>query len=222
MAEIEGKDGGRPEWVKRWKPGEPLPWAKFDWARWLATPALRRLTPEQRGRFMDVWAATHGTKTPGVMTEEDVRGWAGYSPAEWRLHREAFAQVFNTTRQRGKWRLEDVIETWKASMRVAKRSSERARKAAETRHEKSVSANGLSTASNAPSTQRADQRLEKRGVDKSQRPTVPEAQSENGSAGHSPVAADGTVAVSELLGRVLRTSCADDTGGTAPPSRGAA
>lgn len=227
MAEIEGKDKGRPEWVKRWKPGEPLPWAKFDWARWLATPALRRLTPEQRGRFMDVWAATHGTRTPGVMTEEDVRGWAGYSSVEWKLHREAFAQVFNTTRQRGKWRLEDVVETWKASMRVARRTSERARKAAETRHEKSAVAKGLKPASNAPSTRQADQRLETQpfGLREIERSPVPDPDARSaqaGSAGHSPVASGGTVAVSDLLGRALRAGCADGPDGTARASGGGA
>ncbi len=131
----------------RWKAGEPLPWAKWFWRDWLASPAVRRLTPEQRGRFVDVWSATHGTKTPGVMTEEDVRCWAGYGPKEWEQVRGVFAQVFNTTRQRGKWRLEDVIETWKASQERSKRYQKRARKAVEIRSRNRSSGNGITTRS---------------------------------------------------------------------------
>jgi hypothetical protein len=223
----EGKDGGRPEWGKRWKPGEPLPWAKFDWARWLANPALRRLTPDQRGRFMDVYANTHGTRTPGVMTEEDVRGWAGFTREEWRGQREAFAPVFNTTRRKGKWLLEDVIETWKASISVAKRTYKRARKGGETRARNAAERNGIGPTSSAqgsaPAQLRAQQRLDVRGLEQRQRPTVPEVRSaQPGSAGHSPVASDGTVAVSDLLGRALRAGYADGTDGTAPPSGGGA
>ena len=231
MAEIEdGRDArekGRPEWVKRWKPGEPLPWAKFDWARWLANPSLRRLTPEQRGRFMDVYAATHGTRTPGVMDEDDVRGWAGYSREEWKANRAAFEPVFNTSRRRGKWLLEDVIEVWKASMLVARRTHNRAVKGGETRARKLKGGNGKGATSTALSTQPAqlgaEQRLDVRGVDQSQRPTVPEVHTaQAGITGHSPGDSGGTVAVSALLERTLRVGCADGLDGTDPRSRGAA
>lgn len=231
MAEIEGKDKERPEWVKRWKPGEPLPWAKFDCARWLADPSIRLLTPEQRGRFMDVWAVTHRTKTPGDMTEEQVRAWAGYTPAEWKLNREAFEQVFNTTRKRGRWLLPDVIETWKASMKVAKRNHERARRAADSRSRNVAERNGMKSTSSAPSTRQAvlgaEQKLETQpsGLREIERSPVPDSDARSaqpGSAGHSPVASGGTVAVSDLLGRALRAGCADGPDGTARASGGGA
>lgn len=222
----DAKDGGQVEWGNRWKPGEPLPWAKFDWARWLSWPEVRRLTPDQRGRLMDVWANTHGTKTPGVMTEEDVRLWAGYAREEWKRHRDAFARVFNTTRQKGKWRQEEWIEVWKASERVARRTFERARKGGETRarNAKAGKGDGSSSSARAPAQAQPglDQRL--RGVEvESQRPSVPDGElrsAQQGSAGHSPVAAGGTVAVSDLLGRALRAGSADGTDGTAPRSGG--
>lgn len=229
-------DERKPEWSgPRWKPGEPLPWAKFDWSRWLARPELRCMTPEQRGRFMDIWAATHGTKTPGVMTEEQARGWAGYTPADWRANREAFAALFNTTRTPGKWRLEDVIETWKASMTVARRTHERAVKAAETRHGKGPGRNGLGATSNAPSNARstrqavlgADQMLDTTtfggGETEITRSAVPDpGERQPDSNGHSPVAVGGTDAeISALLRGALRASGTDGMDGTERSGGGA-
>jgi len=102
------------------KPIEPWPWAKFWWKDWLADPKLNRLTLEQRGRFMDVFASTHGTDTPGVMDEEDVRTWAGYSVKEWTEVRDLFARVFSLKRRRNKWVLEAVLRDYEASVEAAK------------------------------------------------------------------------------------------------------
>lgn len=164
---------------------------------------------------MDVFANTHGTRTPGVMTEEDVRLWAGYTREEWKANREAFAHVFNTTRQRGKWRLEDVVDVWKASMMVARRNHERARKAAGSRSRNATGRSEMTSTSSAPSSAPstrqaqlgADQMLETQpfGLRESEKPSVPEVRAvEGGSAGHSPAASGGTVAVPALLERALR------------------
>lgn len=226
------KGRSRPKRSNWWKPGEALPWAKFWWADWLHDPYKRAMTPDQRGRFMDVRAATHGTRTPGVMTEEQVRCWAGYSPAEWRANREAFLPLFNVTRTKGKWRLEDVIETWRASLRIAKTNHVRAVKAAGVRSQNAAGRNGITPTSSAPSNRQAqlgaDQMLEVEsqpfGLKEVERPSVPDGETRSAQAGidgHSPVDSGGTVAVSDLLGRALRAGSADGTGGTDPRSKGA-
>lgn len=229
-------DERKQEWSRpRWKPGGPLPWAKFFWTAWLSNPAILALSWEQQGRFMRVWASTHGTKTPGVMTEDQVRGWAGYAPAEWRANREAFVALFNTTRTPGKWRLEDVIEIWKASHTVAVRKRERAVKAAETRHGKRPGRNGLGATSNAPSNARstrqavlgADQMLDTTtfggGEIEITRSAVPDPGDwQPDSNGHSPVAVGGTDAeISALLRGALRASGADGMDGTKRSGGGA-
>ena len=66
----------------------------FYWADWLTDPAVRALSREERGGYIDVLAFTQQTSTPGVMTEDDVRGWSGYSVAEWAEHRSAMARCF--------------------------------------------------------------------------------------------------------------------------------
>ena len=96
---------------------QPLWWAQFEWQWWLTNADVRRLTKEQRGAFMDVWAMTHGTKSPGVMTEEDVRAWAGYSTAEWKHHREAFKRLFTVTRS-AKWLLTTVRDSYEEGLRA--------------------------------------------------------------------------------------------------------
>ena len=100
-----------------------MPWARFWWKDWLADPKLNRLSLEQRGRFMDVFASTHGTDTPGVMDEDDVRVWAGYSVKEWADVRELFAKLFTVKRRPNKparWVLERVREDHEASVEAAK------------------------------------------------------------------------------------------------------
>jgi uncharacterized protein YdaU (DUF1376 family) len=67
---------------------------------------------------MDVFASTHGTDTPGVMDEDDVRAWAGYSPKEWADVREVFSRLFNLRKRRGKWILTRVREDHEASKEI--------------------------------------------------------------------------------------------------------
>lgn len=117
---MKGTDEKRAAAPRRMRSTEiALPWGRFYWRDWMSDPRIRRLSFDQRGRFMDVWAATHGTRTPGLMTEDDVRAWAGYDPKDWRLHRDVFAQVFAIGKD-GKWRLVDVIREFKASIEAAK------------------------------------------------------------------------------------------------------
>lgn len=237
MAEIdEGrttKGRSRPDWSSKWRPGEPLPWVRFWWQRWLSDPLLLALSPEQLGRFVRVFAASLGTKTPGIMTEDQVRNWAGYSAAEWRANREAFLPLFNTTRTKGKWRIEHLIEDWKASLTVAKRGHERARKGGEARARKSKgdNAGGPTSTAQAPAQavlgqqQMSDTETQPFGLREIERSTVPDPEprsAQAGSPGHSPVASGGTVAVSDLLGRALRAGCADGPDGTARASGGGA
>jgi hypothetical protein len=105
----------------RLKPGERLPWGRFWWKEWVGDPAIRRLTRDQRGALADVRAFTYGTATPGVMTEEDVRAWSGYSPEEWKKVRDVFALAFKTRRGSKTWKLPDIIEDYAASLAVYNR-----------------------------------------------------------------------------------------------------
>lgn len=120
----QGGSSGR----ARWKPGEVLPFGRFWWKDWLGDPAIRRLTPEQRGRFMDVRAATYGTATPGEMTEADVQKWAGYTPDEWKKVREDFKRCFKVKGSLRRWFLEDIRADHAASLRVARLAYEKGMK----------------------------------------------------------------------------------------------
>jgi hypothetical protein len=209
----EGNEGAPKNARDWWRPGDPFPWAKFYWREWMSRPELRRLTRDERAGFMDVWAATHGTKTPGVMTEADVRLWAGYDEKEWKEHRDSFARCFNTTRQRGRWRLEDVIETWKAAQQVSKRFAKRARKGVEARRRKSSGGNGVTT--------RCGQQVQL-DVDTDVRSSelkttaVPDPRrSDPGRGGLASALPDGTTAgVPALLERALGARSANGTDGT--------
>lgn len=140
-----GTDAKRPAARERWQPGEALPWTRFFWRDWLSDPAIRRMSREQRGAFMDVRAATMGTDTPGVMTEEDVRAWAGYSPKEWAEIREVFRPAFSMTRRKGMWVLLGVMEEWQASIRMAKAAHRKAMQGVEARARKRQGDNEITT-----------------------------------------------------------------------------
>lgn len=215
MADEHGKDAQQVAPGDRWSPGDPLPWTKWYWRDWLSNPAIRRMSPDQRGRFMDVRASTLGTRTPGVMTEDDVRAWAGYTPKEWTEARAVFAGAFNTTRRKGKWLLEDVIETWKASMERAKRFTNRAKKAAASRTGKRRSGNEM-TSTSSPQAEldvNTDVRLQ---TLEPKTTAVPDVQTvPDGTVGLAPDGTSGTAAVSALLGRVLgHVGQASGTSGT--------
>lgn len=132
MAERNEKAAARPR--GRRKAFEPFYWARLEWRAWLSDPAIRLLTREQRARFMDVWCSTHATPTPGEMTEEEVRGFAGYEPREWPAQRDSFAKVFFITRG-GKWTLPDVKQDFKASKRAYQSARSAGLKSAQSRKE---------------------------------------------------------------------------------------
>lgn len=208
MAERDGKAEKARE---RRKQFEPMPWAKWKWKDWLAMPAIRHLSFEQRGRFADVWSTTHGTQTPGVMTEDEVRAWAGYTPEEWKANRKLFMGLFNTTRTKGKWRLEDVIIEHRASMEGFKTRQIRAMKAVDSRSGKSRSRSDMATTSQLEVqlgvTQREEVRLETRDTEITDVPRL-----ERQDVGLSASGTGGTAAApSALLERALRAGCADGT-----------
>lgn len=146
MADTEQEDT-----PKRRKLREPIPWTRFWWQEWLSDSDLRRLTPDQRGRFMDVWAISMGTRTPGVMLEEDVRTWAGYTPEEWADVRETFAKLFSVARRTGKWTNKRVKEDHEASLNAYMVGRERALKAVAGRRRRKDLATTSITTSTTPS-----------------------------------------------------------------------
>ena len=103
------EQGDRERKAPRRRPQEPLTWGRFRWQHWMSDAAIRQLTDEQRGRFMDVRALAYSIRPAGVMTEEQVRTWARYSPREWETAKKTFALPFAVTRS-GLWKLNDVIE----------------------------------------------------------------------------------------------------------------
>lgn len=103
------EQGDRERKAPRRRPQEPLTWGRFRWQQWMGDPAIRQLTDEQRGRFMDVRALAYSIRPAGVMTEEQVRTWARYTPKEWEGTKKTFALPFTVTRS-GLWKLNDVIE----------------------------------------------------------------------------------------------------------------
>lgn len=145
---------GEPERARR-KALELIEWSRFWWKKWLHDPAIRRLTPEQRGRLMDVRAATYSTPTPGVMEEEDVRAWAGYTPKEWVEVREVFARPFVKRRRKGLsvWILEDIVEDWEATLVAMKIKRVRAMKGvAARRRRKDLATTGSTPGATSGST----------------------------------------------------------------------
>jgi hypothetical protein len=154
MAADEDQEEGTAR--SRRKPSDVLPFGRFWWKEWVGDPAIRRLSRDMRGALADVRAFTYGTKTPGVMDEEDVRAWAGYSPKEWTEVRDVFSKAFKTTRRRGRstWILKDIVEDHEASMRVYLRSVDRAMKGvAGRRRGKDLATTGTTTGATAGSPQ---------------------------------------------------------------------
>lgn len=101
----------------------------FYWSDWLTDPAVRALSRDQRGAYMDVLAFTHQTDAPGVMTEDDVRAWGGYSTDEWPANRDALRRCFEV-RSDGAWiQKRTVVERKRQTSRL-----ENARKGGLARH----------------------------------------------------------------------------------------
>lgn len=97
---------------------ERRPWSPFYWADWLADPAVQSMSFDEQGRYVRVLAFTNQSVTPGRMTEDDVRRWAGFSEADWPEHRVAFARCFAVNGE---------VWTQKRTVLEAMRAAERSR-----------------------------------------------------------------------------------------------
>ena len=150
----ETKNGGGRAWRKP-KPSDRYPWTRFWWRDWMADADVRRLSPDQRGRFMDVFAMTQGTDTPGEIAEDDVRAWAGYSPKEWADVRATFARLFTIRRRKGGavWIREQIVDDFQASLEVSRAHHTRAMKGVAGRRSRNDLATTGST-SGAPQVER--------------------------------------------------------------------
>jgi uncharacterized protein YdaU (DUF1376 family) len=101
--------------------------SRLAWFRWnprdhQADPAVRAMSPEERGRYRDVLDALYMGNN-ATATEREVRLWAGYSEDEWAAHREALQRAFQITRG-GEW----VQRRTELELEAARRRSERASK----------------------------------------------------------------------------------------------
>lgn len=194
----------------------------------MSDAAIRRLSHDQRGRLMDVKSCTWGSQTPGVMTEEDVRAWAGYSPVEWRQHRAVFEPLFNTTKRAGQWLMVEVMQELEAAQNAFEAAREKALKGVEARRSKSSGDSALPTTGSPqvalglePGVQpQIDPRVN-RGSDipevqrtEFERTAVPDSRGQRPALTAPAVAGAGVTAAapSELLERALRAAPADGTG----------
>jgi len=105
------------------------PSTQFYWRDWLSDSAVQGMSFDEQGRYMRVLAMTHQTDTPGVCTEEEVRGWAQLSSEEWPAHREAFARAFRI-RLDGTWIQRRTVEDRKAQRRRFEQSQAGGRRSA--------------------------------------------------------------------------------------------
>lgn len=69
-------------------------WSPFDWLAWMGDRAVRLMTYEQRGRYIDFLAMTNQTDEPGVHTEAEVMAMLGYRQEDWAPVREVYARAF--------------------------------------------------------------------------------------------------------------------------------
>jgi uncharacterized protein YdaU (DUF1376 family) len=89
------------------------PSSQFYWRDWIVD--TRGMSRDERGGYIDVLAFTHQTPTPGVMTEDQVRRWAGYTEEEWPAHRQVFSERFQV-RDDGTWLQRRAIRERKAQI----------------------------------------------------------------------------------------------------------
>ena len=117
------------------------------WRDWLSSPEVRAMTAEERGGYIDVLCFTQGTKTPGVMTEDEVRAWAGYPPEQWPVHREAFRRCFKVTASSGTWIQARAKRERGAQLKRFRRAQKAAKEAAQKRwRDKRLDATGMAQA----------------------------------------------------------------------------
>lgn len=96
------------------------PSSQFYWRDWIVD--TRGMTRDQRGGYIDVLAfSIIESSTPGIMTEEQVRTWAGYSETEWPANRDAFAARFRIRRD-GMWIQKRTVQERSAQKKRYKRA----------------------------------------------------------------------------------------------------
>jgi hypothetical protein len=74
----------------------------FNFIWWLTDPDVLALTRDEQAGFMKVFCTTLNSPRPGIMAEEQVRVWAGYTPEEWTAHQVHFLPLFRV-RPDGTW-----------------------------------------------------------------------------------------------------------------------
>ena len=97
----------------------------LDFSWWVGDPYVRALSRDERAGLLDAMCYSLKTAQPGVMSEEQLRIWAGYSPEEWTAHGTHFLPLFRV-RPNGSWTM-PVLRTVFLAQR---RRLRRARKAA--------------------------------------------------------------------------------------------
>ncbi|OGF05533.1 MAG: hypothetical protein A2W00_01735 [Candidatus Eisenbacteria bacterium RBG_16_71_46] len=99
-----------------------LSWFNFSPGDYMTDPAVRAMSYEQRGRYVDVLCAMY-LRNSGSATEDEIRVWAGCSEDEWKHHREGIQRAFKVTRN-GRW----IQKRVEVEVREAKKRVEQARK----------------------------------------------------------------------------------------------
>ena len=108
----------------------PIIWWPFFGRDWIAS--TRGMTPDQRGRWIDVLALLYDSPTPGVTSEDEVRAWSGYGSGEWPVHRARFLAFFKARRD-GRWIQDRVKREAEAIKRRRKSASASGKKGADKR-----------------------------------------------------------------------------------------
>jgi hypothetical protein len=93
----------------------------FDFNWWVGDPYVRALCRDERAGLLDVMCYSLKTPQPGVMSEEQVRLWAGYSPEEWTAHQTHFLPLFRV-RPDGTWTLTVLRTVFLAQQRRVRKA----------------------------------------------------------------------------------------------------
>ena len=111
------EDGAR---APRRKP-QRVPDFPFNYIWWLTDPDVLSLIRDEQAGFMRVICTSLNTPRPGIMTEEQVRVWAGYTPEEWTAHQTHFLPLFRV-RPDGTWTLTVLRTVFLAQQRRVRRA----------------------------------------------------------------------------------------------------
>jgi hypothetical protein len=106
------EDGAR---APRRKP-QRVPDFPFNFIWWLTDPDVLALTRDEQAGFMKVFCTTLNSPRPGIMSEEQVRVWAGYTPEEWTVHQVHYLPLFRV-RPDGTWTMTALRTVFLAQQR---------------------------------------------------------------------------------------------------------